>query len=226
MKKLFRYFTPAEKALWLSSVLLILASARLFPGGGPLTLIASLTGVTSLLFNAKANPVGPLLMVVFSILYGIISFSARYYGEMFTYLGMTGPMSVLALISWVKNPYQGQRAQVHIARLSKRAAVLILLLTLLVTGLFYYILKACGTANLPLSTISVATSFLAVALTYLRSPLFALAYAANDGVLIALWLLAGDSGSWAVAVCFLVFLLNDSYTYYNWRRLQRRQEKG
>ncbi len=226
MKKLFRYFTPAEKALWLSSVLLILASARLFPGGGPLTLIASLTGVTSLLFNAKANPVGPLLMVVFSILYGIISFSARYYGEMFTYLGMTGPMSVLALISWVKNPYQGQRAQVHIARLSKRAAVLILLLTLLVTVLFYYILKACGTANLPLSTISVATSFLAVALTYLRSPLFALAYAANDGVLIALWLLAGDSGSWAVAVCFLVFLLNDSYTYYNWRRIQRRQEKG
>lgn len=226
MKKLFRYFTPAEKALWLSSVLLILASARLFPGGGPLTLIASLTGVTSLLFNAKANPVGPLLMVVFSILYGIISFSARYYGEMFTYLGMTWPMSVLALISWVKNPYQGQRAQVHIARLSKRAAVLILLLTLLVTGLFYYILKACGTANLPLSTISVATSFLAVALTYLRSPLFALAYAANDGVLIALWLLAGDSGSWAVAVCFLVFLLNDSYTYYNWRRIQRRQEKG
>lgn len=226
MKKLFRYFTPAEKALWLSSVLLILASARLFPGGGPLTLIASLTGVTSLLFNAKANPVGPLLMVVFSILYGIISFSARCYGEMFIYLGMTGPMSVLALISWVKNPYQGQRAQVHIARLSKRAAVLILLLTLLVTGLFYYILKACGTANLPLSTISVATSFLAVALTYLRSPLFALAYAANDGVLIALWLLAGDSGSWAVAVCFLVFLLNDSYTYYNWRRIQRRQEKA
>ena len=226
MKKLFRYFTPAEKALWLSSVLLILASARLFPSGGPLTLIASLTGVTSLLFNAKANPVGPLLMVVFSILYGIISFSARYYGEMFTYLGMTGPMSVLALISWVKNPYQGQRAQVHIARLSKRAAVLILLLTLLVTGLFYYILKACGTANLPLSTISVATSFLAVALTYLRSPLFALAYAANDGVLIALWLLAGDSGSWAVVVCFGVFLVNDSYTYYNWRRLQRRQEKG
>ena len=226
MKKLFRYFTPAEKALWLSSVLLILASARLFPGGGPLTLIASLTGVTSLLFNAKANPVGPLLMVVFSILYGIISFSARYYGEMFAYLGMTGPMSVLALISWVKNPYQGQRAQVHIARLSKRAAVLILLLTLLVTGLFYYILKACGMANLPLSTISVATSFLAVALTYLRSPLFALAYAANDGVLIALWLLAGDSGTWAVVVCFGVFLVNDSYTYYNWRRLQRRQEKG
>lgn len=228
MKKWFRYFTPAEKALWLGSVLLIFASAWIFQGSGPLSLIASLTGVTSLLFNAKANPVGPLLMVVFSVLYGVISFSARYYGEMATYLGMTGPMSLLALVSWMKNPYQGQRAQVHIARLSKKAAALTLLLTLLVTGLFYYILRAFHTANLIPSTISVATSFLAVAWTYLRSPLFALAYAANDGVLILLWVLAAqeDPSCWAVAVCFGVFLINDSYTYYNWRRIQRRQEKG
>ena len=167
-------------------------------------------------------------MVAFSVLYGIISFSARYYGEMATYLGMTGPMSVLALISWVKNPYQGQRAQVHIARLSKKAAVLTAALTLAATGLFYFILRAFHTANLVPSTVSVATSFLAVALTFLRSPLFALAYAANDGVLILLWVLAAreDPGSWAVAVCFGVFLVNDSYTYYNWLRLRKRQEQG
>lgn len=228
MRKLFRYFTPAEKALWVGSVLLILASAMLFPGSGALSLTASLIGVTSLLFNAKANPVGPLLMVVFSVLYGIISFSARYYGEMATYLGMTGPMSVLALISWVKNPYQGQRAQVHIARLSGKSAVLTAALTLAVTGVFYYILRALHTANLIPSTVSIATSFLGVALTFLRSPLFALAYAANDGVLILLWVLAAreDPGSWAVAVCFVVFLVNDGYTYYNWLRLRKRQEKG
>lgn len=228
MKKFLRYFTLTEKILWLGSVLLILASAMLFPGSGILSLTASLIGVTSLLFNAKANPIGPLLMVVFSVLYGIVFFTVRYYGEMATYLGMTGPMSVLALISWIKNPYHGQRTQVHIARLSKNAAVLTLLLTILGTGLFYYILRAFHTANLILSTISVATSFLAVAFTFRRTPLFALAYAANDGVLILLWLLAAqkDQGSLAVAVCFVVFLINDSYTYYNWRKLQRRQEQG
>lgn len=41
-------------------------------------------------------------MVVFSILYGVISFTFAYYGEMITYLGMTAPMAVVALVSWLK----------------------------------------------------------------------------------------------------------------------------
>ena len=96
-----------------------------------------------------------------------------------------------------------------------------------VTAVFYFIMKAFGTANLALSTVSVLTSFLAVALTYKRSPLFALAYAANDVVLIGLWAAASfaDPSYLSVTVCFTVFLVNDSYTYFNWRRLQKRQQK-
>lgn len=219
-------FTFFEKVLWLGSILLILGSYFLFGGSGRLTLAASLVGVTSLLFNAKANPLGPLLMVLFSLLYGIISYRFAYYGEMLTYLGMTGPMSVLALISWLKNPYQGQRAQVRIARLTDRTATAIVALSLVATLVFYYILRAFHTTNLLPSTVSVATSFLAVAFTYKRSPLFALAYAANDGVLILLWTLAAqaDPGYWSVVTCFAVFLLNDTYTYINWCKLQRQQE--
>lgn len=33
-------------------------------------------------------------MVLFSLLYGIISYAFAYYGEMITYLGMTMPMAV------------------------------------------------------------------------------------------------------------------------------------
>ena len=71
-----------------------------------LTLLASLIGVTSLIFNAKGNPFGQFLMVWFSLLYGVISFSFAYYGEMLTYLGMTMPMAVFSLISWLRNPYK------------------------------------------------------------------------------------------------------------------------
>lgn len=226
LKNAWTYFTPAEKALWAGSVLLIIGSFLLFGGDSWLTLAASLIGVTSLLFNAKANPLGPLLMVLFSALYGVISFRFAYYGEMLTYVGMTGPMSAMALVSWLKNPYQGQRAQVRIARLTKKACLVIALLCAAVTAAFYFILRAFGTANLLPSTASVTTSFLAVALTYRRSALFALAYAANDLVLILLWSLAARSSlSYiSVAVCFAVFLVNDSYTYINWRKLQRHQE--
>lgn len=41
------------------------------------------------------------LMIVFSLLYGVISYTCAYYGEMITYLGMTAPMALFALISFL-----------------------------------------------------------------------------------------------------------------------------
>ena len=93
------YFSKGEIALWSMSVLLICVSFAIFDKENYLTLAASLIGVTSLIFNAKGNPFGQVLMVIFSVLYGIISYSFAYYGEMITYLGMTAPMAVFALVS-------------------------------------------------------------------------------------------------------------------------------
>lgn len=108
-KARLNYFTKAEKALWCTSVILIAVSYFAFDRNGILRPVASLIGVTSLIFNAKGNPFGQFLMVIFSVLYGVVSFSFSYYGEMITYLGMTAPMAVFALISWLKNPYNREQ---------------------------------------------------------------------------------------------------------------------
>ena len=89
-----RYFTKGELVLWGVSVLAIVLSFLLLDRGNHLTLLASLVGVTSLIFCAKGNPVGQLLMVLFSMVYGYISLTFSYYGEMLTYLCMTMPMAV------------------------------------------------------------------------------------------------------------------------------------
>ncbi|MEY8412999.1 nicotinamide riboside transporter PnuC [Lachnospiraceae bacterium 62-26] len=191
-----------------------------------MTLAASLIGVTSLIFNAKGNPFGQFLMVIFSILYGIISFTSAYYGEMITYLGMTAPMAVFALITWLKNPYNGNKSEVKVNRLKFKEIIFMMLLTAVITIIFYYILAAFHTANLIPSTISVTTSFLAVYLTFRRSAFFAVGYAANDIVLIILWILAAiaDISYLSVAICFVMFLINDIYGFINWSRMQKRQE--
>ena len=225
MKRLLHYFTKGELALWCASVTLILLSFCLFDRVNYLTLCASLIGVTSLIFNAKGNPVGQLLMVIFSLLYGVISYSFSYYGEMITYLGMTMPMAVVALISWLKNPYNGNKSEVKVGTLSLREHLFMWVLTIIVTAIFYFILKFFHTANLLFSTLSVTTSFLAVYLTFRRSPLFAVAYAANDIVLIILWSLASaqDMKYLSVVVCFAAFFVNDLYGHISWRRMQKRQ---
>ncbi|MBQ2700860.1 MAG: nicotinamide mononucleotide transporter [Clostridia bacterium] len=219
------YFSKLEIALWFSSVLLITVSFLLFDRANYLTLAASLIGVTSLIFSAKGNPFGQLLMVIFSLLYGIISYGFGYYGEMITYLGMTLPMAVFALISWVKNPYQENALEVKVNSVSLREALFLAGGTALVTLFFYFVLAYFNTANLALSTLSVTTSFVAVYLTFRRSPLFALAYAANDVILILLWILASASHVRyiSVTVCFIAFLANDIYGYISWRRMKIRQ---
>lgn len=226
IKSLLNYFTKAEIQLWSISVILIFVSFVIFDRESILTLIASLIGVTSLIFNAKGNPFGQFLMVVFSVLYGIISFTFSYYGEMITYLGMTAPMAVFALISWIKNPYDGNKAEVKVNRLKKKEIVFMLLLTAVITFIFYFILAAFNTANLIPSTISVTTSFLAVYLTFRRSAFYAAAYAANDVVLITLWLMATllNISYLSVVICFVIFLINDVYGFINWSKMQKRQE--
>ena len=225
MKKALTYFSRLEIALWISSAALILVSFTVFDRTNYLTLIASLIGVTSLIFNAKGNPFGQVLMVIFSLLYGIISYTFSYYGEMITYLGMTMPMAVFALISWLRNPYKGNRAEVKVNSIGKVEQMLIWLMTAVVTIVFYFILAHFNTANIIPSTLSVTTSFLAVYLTFRRSPFFALAYAANDVVLIVLWVMASftDIRYISVIVCFVAFLFNDIYGFISWQKMKARQ---
>ena len=227
MKKALSYFSKLEIILWALSVALILISFIAFDRANYLTLVASLIGVTSLILSAKGNPFGQLLMVIFSLLYGIISYTFSYYGEMITYLGMTMPMALLALISWFCNPYNGNRAEVKVSGINKAEQPIMWLATVAVTVVFYFILEHFDTANIIPSTLSVTTSFLAVYLTFRRSPYFALAYAANDIVLILLWVLASvtDIQYLSVAVCFIAFLFNDIYGFVSWQRMKKRQQQ-
>ena len=225
LRKLNNYFTAFEKILWICSVVLIICSAFIFGKDTVLSVIATLIGATSLLLSAKGHPAGQALAVIFSILYAVISFSFAYYGEMITYLGMTGPMALAAFISWMRNPYENNKAEVRVNHISRKEAALLPVIALLVTAVFFFILRYFGTANLLPSTLSITTSFVAVYLTFRRDPFFAVAYALNDLVLIVLWSLAAltDKSYLSVVVCFVVFLANDIYGFISWREMKKRQ---
>ncbi len=228
MKKLKTVFAlkKHELIIWLLSVAAIIA-AFIFGGNfDAMTLAASITGATALIYVAKGNFIGQLLTVVFAVLYSIISWRLRYYGEMLTYLGMTAPIAALALISWIKNPFGNDKTEVRVAKLNLKKWLILAALTAAVTAAFYFILKAMNTANLTVSTISVATSFIAASLTFLRSEYYGLGYAANDVVLIILWIMAAlnEPVYYTMVTCFSIFFINDIYGFLNWLKIRSRQE--
>lgn len=222
----FKDLSKFELILWSVSIVVVTGSFFVQPSGDILSLIASLIGVTALIFVAKGYVLGQVLTVVFAVFYGIISYYFKYYGEMITYLFMTSPIAILSVVSWMKHPYE-KTAEVVVSRMNKKKIMIMLVFAIVVTVLFYFILKFLGTANLLFSTFSITTSFLASYLSYMRSPYYAIAYAGNDIVLIVLWVLASiqDISYLPMVLCFVMFFANDIYGFINWKRMRKRQER-
>jgi len=224
IKNPFSDLTKFELALWFTSVMSITVSFLMSGNKDWLTVTSSLIGVTALIFIAKGYVIGQILLIVFSVFYGIVSFFFSYYGEMITYLGMSAPAAVAAVISWMKHPYKDTK-EVEISRLTKKQLIIGILSTVAVTAVFYFILGALNNASLAVSTLSVTTSFIAAYLTYYRSPYYAIGYAANDLVLIVLWIIATlESISYLpMVICFIMFFANDIYGFISWKKMQKRQ---
>lgn len=72
--------TRKEWMLWLGSLCIVILSNTLTENMDILTLVAACVGITSLIFAAKGNVWAQILMVVFSVLYGIISWRFHYWG--------------------------------------------------------------------------------------------------------------------------------------------------
>ncbi len=220
----FKNLTRFEWVLYIFSATAVILTGAFGGNEGWLSTVVSFVGVTALIFVAKGNVFGQVLTLVFAVFYGVISYSFNYYGEMITYMCMTAPIAAAAVVSWIRHPFKDSN-EVEVAVLSRRNVAFMWVSAIVVTVAFYFILGAFGNANLLVSTFSVTTSFLASYLTFFRSPYYALAYAANDIVLIALWVMASVTHIKYIAmvVCFIAFLANDMYGFYNWRKMQRRQ---
>lgn len=225
VKRSLRSLSVFEKILWAVSALMVAVSFFLGSSSDPTVLIASLVGVSALIFTAKGDVTGQVLIIIFALLYAVVSYKQAYYGEMISYIFMSGGIAVFSVISWLKHPYA--EGQVKVGHPSATAFIILGVLTAAVTVLFYFILGALNTANMLFSTISIATSFAASSLTLLRSPLYAAAYALNDIVLIVLWGMAAvsDPEAFPMIICFATFLVNDIHGLISWLRMERLQQK-
>lgn len=229
MRKLKNPFKDLNKVEWtilIISLTMVTLSFIFTSEKSILNLIASLVGVTALIFIAKGYVIGQFLIIIFALLYGVISFEQKYYGEMATYVFMSAPMAVVSIISWLRHPYKGGKV-VKVNKMTKKQILFMVILNIVVTVAFYFILKYLGTNNLLVSTISITTTFSAVYMTYMRSPYYALGYVANDIVLIVLWVLSSikNPSYIPVVVCFSVFLLNDIYGFISWKRMEKLQRE-
>ena len=143
--------------------------------------------------SAKKHISGKILQLVFCVLYAIVALGFKYYGEAITYIEMTFPIDLFATIVWLKNPSEKGKTEVRMAHLTPKK----------------------------IRTASVFKSMMASVLTIMRVPYYALAYTANDIILIIMWIMASVENPVYVPMIFnfVIFLVNDTYGFLSWKNL-------
>lgn len=191
-----------------------------------LSLFTSLLGMVAILMVAKGLIIGQYFTFVYGVVYSVLSYFSGYYGECILCAATIVPSAVIAIISWTRNPSR-ERGKVAVNRLRLKEYLFLCLGAIALTVAAYFLLRAMNTAELVVSTVSFVTSISAAYLLIRRSPFYAVCYIANDVVLIVLWSLAFARGESVLpsVICFCIFLVNDCYGFFNWRRREKLQER-
>lgn len=223
IKDSFKNLNKLELTILLTSEIIIILTFLCNKEKNILSLISSMLGGICLIFLAKGDYFGHIISIIFSITYIIIAYQCKYYGEIFIYLILMIPLSIISIIVWKKN--QAKEHVVKVKKITKKDTLLIIIITILMGIIFYFILKALKTNNLIISTISVMTSLSASILSIKRTPYYAIMYIVNDLVLITMWtLITIDDFSYLPnVICFITFLINDIYALINWKKLEKEQ---
>ena len=167
MKNIFKNWTLFEIILLTVSPLIVLTVGIIFKSDA-LTIITSIVGIICALLLAKGLVLGQFFGIAIVVLYSIVSYKNRYYGEMLIYLAIMFPMYIWGIIEWLKHK-NGETKSVEVNSIKWKEWLLVAICALFSFIAFYFLLKALNTSQLIISTLSVVDNIFAVYLLARRS---------------------------------------------------------
>ena len=223
--KLFKDWTDFEKVLLFGSIIIV-SLVGIFFKSDLLTTSCSIVGIITALLLAKGKNLGQVFGLLITILYSIVSYKNKYYGEVLIYALLMLPMYIIGIISWISHKNEKTNS-VEINSIKRKEWVIV---SFIFVGVFvgiYYLLKVFNTNELIISTISVLASLFAVYLQIRRSKYSFSFYIVNDIILMFLWGIPVVRGSFILFPMLLnptINLINDTYGFYNWKKTEKIQK--
>lgn len=221
---MFKDWTKFEKILLFTSIILITLVSIIFRSE-ILTTICSIIGIITALLLAKGKNLGQIVGLLSVILYSIVSFKSRYYGEVIIYLCVMLPMYIIGIISWLKHQNK-ETNSVEVNNIKIKEWTIVSVVSIIFFIGIYFLLKAFNTSQLFISSLSVIDSLFAIYLSVRRSKYSFHFYVVNDLILIALWGIPVISGTQILLPMVfnpIINLINDIYGIYNWKKLEKIQ---
>lgn len=225
MKKILNDWTKFEITLLVISLISV-GITGIICNSSLLTIICSIAGILCALTQAKGKVISQFIGLLIVVLYSILSFQNKFYGEVIIYVFIMFPLFISGIISWIKN-LNKETNTVNENKLHKKEWILLTIISIVLFVLLYYLLKYFNTSQLLVSTLSLVTSLFATYLVARRSKYGFLFYIGNDIILFILWggqVVKGNFALIPILVNPIINFINDSYAWKSWNKREKREE--
>ena len=213
---------------WLFGFIALSIGLSIVLKDSPLNLIASLTGMLSVILVAKGRISNYYYGIVNVALVAITAYQMKFFGTAALNALYFLPMQFVGLYAWKKGSQANNEMDIEVVILTKKQKVNWLLFTVastVVVGLGLTFVNG----NMPF--VDAITTILQIIAMYFMVKRFKeqwIIWVVVDVLGVVMWVLAfvNDGGSIAVLVMWIAYLFNAIYGYLNWKKAELNVNKG
>jgi len=215
VKSIYNYLNPFQWFLITGMVFTSYLAGGLYD---PISAICSIAGVVCVVLVGKGSIHNYLFGVVNVVLYIIISYNAKLYGETMLNVLYYLPIQFIGFFLWKRNISKDNL--VFARNLSKSRFALVVLVSILSIIVYAQVLVCLGDVSPYLDSTTTVLSIVAQILMLLRLSEQWLLWVVVNVCSIAMWLMvyiSGTESALIMALMWTFYLINSVYGYINWR---------
>ncbi|MBQ8791178.1 MAG: nicotinamide mononucleotide transporter [Ruminiclostridium sp.] len=205
--------------IWLGFCIAVIIGISLWIGDTLIGIICAVAGVTNVVCTGKGKLMSYLFGLINVILYAIISYNAKYYGEVMLNVLYYLPMQFYGFFTWKKN-MNTETHEVKKLKMTAKGRIILTVIIAVMTVVYGIILHLLG-GNMPFvdafSTVaSVVALYIAIKM-YIEQWMIWLVV---DIVTVIMWAFAFASGTDSIAtlVMWALYIANAVVMHVKWSK--------
>ncbi len=221
-----REFTGWKKwqIFWMIFANVMILGVSIYQGDTWFGIVASITGVICVILCGMGRVSNYLFGTVNVVLYAIVAWKAKYYGDVMLNLLYYFPTNILGWVVWKKH-IDEESNTVYKRRMTIKQDILLLLISAVGVLGYGYVLRLLG-GNLPfVDSMSTVLSVIAQILMIKRFMEQWVIWIVVDVVSVIMWVVAlfTEGASIAVLLMWSVYLLNAIIMFIKWLKESKNQ---
>lgn len=224
LKEEFRGWKKWE-LIWLGFCIAVILGISLWIGDSVIGIICAVTGVAYVVCNGKGKLMAYFFGLINVVLYAIISYNAKYYGEVMLNVIYYLPMQFYGFFQWKKNMDTGTH-EVKKRKMTARGRFVTALVITVATAIYGIVLNALG-GSMPF--VDAFTTMASVVALYIAIKMYIeqwMIWLLVDIVTVVLWAFAFANGTDSVAtlIMWVLYIANAVVMHIKWAKEIKRQK--